>query len=1196
MGFYDELDKEAGIVSYDSLDEEAGIAPVPTATDMLKQETARTQAIKQAVDTETPDAAERERKTREMAMPRMMRRLPGRFNQAMAKTPEVGKGDEDRFKDELRAIKQAPVSPEQKVDAVADVTSKRLSEKMDIFQQIVQTPYDMQAMIEDYKQQGTRGKKMSRRFDRGVAMVVGGGAHLLEEIQKAAPSGSTGEAAGDTAQAMHKLLQSSAMQPRVDDMVDKYLGGAIESGPFMMAAMAPAVLTGGGAAATLGSYAVAYGVEGNSIYQDNIDAGRSERESRLRGFVGGTLSAGVEVLGGSGGKYFESAGAKVVGKIAKTRRVTYSVLKNAMKEGLVEELPQEVIGLVMGGPPPLDARGSVDYDAIASQLTDAALIGMFTGGLVDATVRSVSGVNQALKPGPTEADGTAAQVGADDTAPADTTIPPISSMKIDTSPEAVGQPQAGARPGAALAPGTPTVSLDEQAAAKKLGMDVEQYRDMFYTGPVVDQDLDTKDATVAESLGMTLEEAREATPKVEPGKLTAKDLLVAPLKKGNKEGDLTPTERLNRKETQGLWAKIRKTGHNANDTLTSMERFLERIDGQKNGPNYRFFMRLRDFSYARKESTQNVVLDAEGDLKTKGFKSEWMADRETIRPGLELTTAQKMGVAMLAKNDKGRRNLIQGMKLTEAEVDGMFASLTQAQQQLIKHMEAAYEAQWPLILEAAQAAGIDPETLVKEEWYSPAIRTDVDPSEQHDMTTMLLAPFTQETHMPDRRMLEERQNVAGEVELDAVSMFLQNLAKVEAFKIMAPLAADLNKVTSDQNFIKHLNRATYGEGGRMLNKWIADSIRGQSVDSTQMVARISRHFRHSSMVYLLNHNVLISSKQWISIFQAMAADKNVSAAMMKNLPRLTKDYAGLRAEVQQKSRMVRVRDFDREFQRKVDKESIERSMTGKKRRDENAVSWIKTVDGVTVILTWKALYDVAISKGKAEAEAIRYADKWVARTQPMGDAVDLPDFFRGGELAKTLTSFGRMPNQVYNLVAHDIIGAKKRGEITSTEAARRTLVGLVIPALIFGLMKRGRPQKDWKELAEDIALYPIGMVAVVGSWAVSAYEGFDQSFIAMLPFQELVKAAKAAVKGDPKKFIIHALKTGGAATGRIGTQAIRTGEGVYDIATGQTRDPRRLLYSEYALTGGKKQPSGESSGSARRPRRAARKRPPSRRK
>jgi hypothetical protein len=715
---------------------------------------------------------------------------------------------------------------------------------------------------------------------------------------------------------------------------------------------------------------------------------------------------------------------------------------------------------------------------------------------------------------------------------------------------------------------------------------------------------DEHDASVAERVGMTLEEARESTPKVEPGKLTAKDLMVVPLKEGNKEGKMSPTERLNRKAVKSLWASIKKTGHNWNDSLTSIERFFERLDGREAGPNYKFFMRLRDFAYARKEAAQVEVVKAEEKLREMGFKAEWMSDVTTVRPGLELTTTQKMGVAMLAKNEKGRRNLVQGMKLTEAEVDGMFASLTRKQQQMVKYMEDFYETQWPMIVEAAKAAGVDPATLIKEAWYSPISRTDVDPSEQHDMMTVLFAPFQQETHMPEKRMLIERKKVAGEIELDAASLFLQNVARIEAFKIMAPLAADLSKVTSDQNYIKHLNRATYGEGGRILNKWIADSIRGQSVDSTQMAARISRHFRHSSMVYLLNHNVLISSKQWISIFQAMAADKNVSAAMLKNLPRLTEDYAGLRTEVQQKSRMVRVRDFDREFQRKVDKESIERSMTGKKRIDESAVSWIKAVDGVTVILTWKSLYDVAIEKGKgkgkgkgnAEAEAIRYADKWVARTQPMGDAVDLPDFFRGGELAKTLTSFGRMPNQVYNLVAHDIIGAKRRGEITSTEAARRTLVGLVIPALIFGLMKRGRPQKDWKELAEDVALYPIGMVAVVGSWAVSAYQGFDQSFIAMLPFQELVKAAKAAVKGDPKKFIIHALKTGGAATGRIGTQAIRTGEGAYDIATGQTRDPRRLLYSEYALTGGKKQPSGESSGSTRRPRRAARKRPPSRRK
>ena len=62
------------------------------------------------------------------------------------------------------------------------------------------------------------------------------------------------------------------------------------------------------------------------------------------------------------------------------------------------------------------------------------------------------------------------------------------------------------------------------------------------------------------------------------------------------------------------------------------------------------------------------------------------------------------------------------------------------------------------------------------------------------------------------------------------------------------------------------------------------------------------------------------------------------------------------------------------------------------------------------------------------------------------------------------------------------------------------------------------------------------------------------------------KTVQALIKGQPKKAAVPALKAVGGLTGRIPNSAIRAGQGVYDLATGETDDLRRLIYSDWSLT------------------------------
>ena len=127
----------------------------------------------------------------------------------------------------------------------------------------------------------------------------------------------------------------------------------------------------------------------------------------------------------------------------------------------------------------------------------------------------------------------------------------------------------------------------------------------------------------------------------------------------------------------------------------------------------------------------------------------------------------------------------------------------------------------------------------------------------------------------------------------------------------------------------------------------------------------------------------------------------------------------------------------------------------------------------------------------------------------------------------------------------------------------------MLPVVLFVFFVGGGLPKDIKDVAIDLITYPIAGAVVIGRWITQMIRGWgDSSTIAEAAPGEARKLIGAVKRGDIQKIIKYAATTIGAATGRIPAQAVRTAEGVIDIATGKTQDPRRLIYSEWALKQG----------------------------
>ena len=337
--------------------------------------------------------------------------------------------------------------------------------------------------------------------------------------------------------------------------------------------------------------------------------------------------------------------------------------------------------------------------------------------------------------------------------------------------------------------------------------------------------------------------------------------------------------------------------------------------------------------------------------------------------------------------------------------------------------------------------------------------------------------------------------------------------------------------------------------------------------------------RTKGVLYALSGNLPSVARQFISGFNAVASHPTVLAYAVKYMAQTAdpRFYNMLERRMLEKSDVIKTRSFERELANVKHQAQAARVLTGKKEFSEKALAWQKWADKRTVTIAWNSFYDSALHgesvqkqfdlDGSEEA-AVAFANKMVARTQPMGDVEHLPDLFTGGPIARLLSTFQNQVNNNWNFWAHDIYGMRKHGKISNKMVMYRVLFSHILPSMMFGAISRSGLPDDWGDVLFDSVVYSLGPLMLAGRLITDAMLGFGggkTSVEDILP-TNFSKTVQEILKGKPKQAAIPALKTVGGLTGRIPNQAIRTGQGVYDLWTGETDDLRRLIYSDWSLT------------------------------
>lgn len=443
-------------------------------------------------------------------------------------------------------------------------------------------------------------------------------------------------------------------------------------------------------------------------------------------------------------------------------------------------------------------------------------------------------------------------------------------------------------------------------------------------------------------------------------------------------------------------------------------------------------------------------------------------------------------------------------------------------------------------------------------------------------------------------MHKARGEAVGEIFENSVENFVHNMTKMHNFNNMAD---SLNKGSI------LFNNSTWQKGikdrfGEDYLRAIMDnfqSIKDPTFNMTNdIISSPLRMLRKNATTYALGFNLGTVMKQPISLINGMSEIglKNGLASMtnfMHNPAKMKKFIVN----VESKSKMMKNRSAFRDIEENLASGKIGKTLRNK--LDKKAFWMIKKADKATSSIVWDGAYNKFINKnskqlhkfkdGLLESKAIEYADQIVRRTQPMASMVDLPLLFKGGEVSKLFTMFSNQLNQNFNSLVHDTIGKGLAGSISKKEAIYKAFMLTVIPGTVMSAVASGGEtinkainKDDPNDLALDVSMYPISSIAILGDIINSSVRGFDAGL--PMPLQTLQKGGKVITSKTPEGKLRNLADFSARIAGVPFVQPKRTYYGIKDLQSGKTTDARRLIFSEYALSGetGKRNKKGQLKG------------------
>lgn len=374
---------------------------------------------------------------------------------------------------------------------------------------------------------------------------------------------------------------------------------------------------------------------------------------------------------------------------------------------------------------------------------------------------------------------------------------------------------------------------------------------------------------------------------------------------------------------------------------------------------------------------------------------------------------------------------------------------------------------------------------------------------------------------------------------------------------------DLRKLFNDPTIAKELRNKLGKEKQDELNKWVKALANPHALPpENKGWNRVLNAVRNNVVTAFIGFSATTMASQTFGRFAAVSVLGQTSEGgfnAAKGEYWLTRGYLTYTTDPKNSTKVAfekskemrtRLRSVDRDVAQAI------RELKGKKNYWHQAQrASLLAIGGVQLytvdIPTWWAAYNQAIAQGKADGDAVNYADHVIRVSQGSGHVKDLTSFQNtNNPWARLFTMFSTYTVIAYNLEKQTLKNVGRKPIKNLPGAIARMAWLFIIPGILNGLMRGEPPENDeellgWAE--KQVVSYSLGSQPIFGSSLSSLYEGYDPSR-SLSPAQALVDSMSQVGQDvlenmdEDEDFdsedLKHLIRATGLAAGAPGTQQV----------------------------------------------------------
>lgn len=552
----------------------------------------------------------------------------------------------------------------------------------------------------------------------------------------------------------------------------------------------------------------------------------------------------------------------------------------------------------------------------------------------------------------------------------------------------------------------------------------------------------------------------------------------------------------------------------------------------------------------------------------------------TTSTGKKHTREEIIGVYLNSLNEDNIRHLTHelGNQLTPGEIQEIIAKLRPSEKKFADEVIALIEELWPGTVRATKAlTGIRPKK-VSGTYFPITIDRDQNKLAQFRAaeTDLFQEVFQQVSVWAGHT--KARQRGIAPIELRAFRVIHGHIRRVIHYNTHAPTVKNVQRLVNDPVFRQAVTSLMGEHIYEQFFPWLRDVANPKSPGadaSDKFLERLAGGLRHNATTAILGIKLSVSLIQGGSYTQTIA--KVGAPEAFKALVEFWSNPVAMTRYIYDRDpqMLTRRNTFDRELHDWLESSEVRNILKGFYVSRHILYEMIRFVDIITTLPTWLSAYNKAMSGPNPDAEkAATYAGHVVRTTQPAGSMKDLAAISKGSNFKKLWVMFYTHFSNYHNLMAETLdylrLGPDPMGD-KMAEAARRWFWIIVAPAVFATLVRSGFSEKDTKAYARNIMTYAFsgipGVRDVASAIINRRYEPITSPALSLLDqIRRLGLEATGAQR--PERIAEHAIKTAGYAGGLPTEQGWLIMSGLIDLMTGQTNDPRRLIWSKYALSQG----------------------------